>query len=309
MRILVTGGAGFQGSHIVDRLLSDGHQVSVLNTYSGGANDNLAAIANKINLIWGSITDREVVNKSVRDNEVIFHLAAYINVDESLAFPGQTIQTNVLGTTNILDAARASQARVIFASSCEVYGDGHRENKFVSESSEMKPNSPYAASKAAADRICYSYYRSFDLDVTIVRPFNVFGERQKAGTFGALIPKLVHQAGKGENLNVFGAGEQERDYCYISDIVEAYMLVFGRSDLKGREINFATGKNTKVIDIAKYIANKFGVGIRHLPARPGEVKTFNADISLAKSLGWQAKTSIWEGIDRYIDWAKTNGKI
>ena len=138
-----------------------------------------------------------------------------------------------------------------------------------------------------------------------IRPFNIYGERQKNGTFGALIPILVAKAMRGEDLTVFGDGHAERDYNHVSDIIRAYLLVLENKNLKGKTINFASGVNTSVKDIAEYIAKKFKVNVVHGPARAGEVERFPADISFAKSLGYAPKMDIWKGIDQYIKWAKT----
>lgn len=307
MKILITGGGGFQGSHLTEFLIKKGHNVSVLSTYSEASKANLSHIADKVNVVWGSVTDREVVDKTVRGHDVVFHLAGHINVDESLEDPLIFIEANIIGTHNILEAVKKYQNRMILASTCEVYGDGHdlSEGGILNETAEMKPNSPYAASKAGADRLAHSYYKSYDLDVTIVRCFNVFGERQKSGQFGALIPIMVAKAMRGEDLVVFGDGNANRDYSYISDIVRAYAMVLESKDkLRGKAVNFASGQNTSVKDIAKYIAGKFNVKVVHGPARPGEVMRFPADTSFAKSLGHSPQVSIWQGIDRYIDWAK-----
>jgi len=308
MRILITGGAGFQGSHLSESLLKKGHKITILNTLSERAFLNIKNIKNKVKLVWGSITDPELVNKTVREHDVVFHLAAYINVDESRLHPERTIETNVMGTVNILNAVKENNNRLIYVSSCEVYGDGHPDDSKLSETAEMRPNSPYAASKAAADRICYSYFKTFDTDITIVRPFNIFGEGQKAGQFGALIPILVNKAMGGENLTVFGDGKQARDYMHVDDVISAYNLVLNSKNLKGKVINFGTGKGTKIIDIANYIAKNFKVKVVHAPARPGEVTKFGADISFARSLGWKPKVDFWQGLDRYIEWAIQNAK-
>jgi dTDP-glucose 4,6-dehydratase len=308
MKILITGGGGFQGSHLAESLLAQGHEVSVLSTYSDIAKKNLASVLGQINLIWGSVTDKELVDKSVRGHDVVFHLAGHINVDESLQDPMIFFHANVLGTYNILEAIRKYKNRLILTATCEVYGDGHelKAGEKLNEHSELKPNSPYASSKAAADRIAYSYYKSFDLDITIVRPFNIYGERQKNGQFGALIPIMVAKAMRGEPLMIFGDGSAERDYCHVSDTIQAYNIVLGNKDLKGKAVNFASGQNTSVKDIVEYIAKKFDAKVVHGPARPGEVQRFPADISFAESLGFSPKVSIWEGIDRYIEWAKQN---
>lgn len=306
MKILITGGGGFQGSHLAESLLAAGHRVTILNTHAEETPRNLSGIIDKIDLIWGSITDQETVEKSVRGHDVVFHLAAHINVDESLKDPLIFFQTNILGTYRVLEAARKHGGRIILASTCEVYGDGQnlKEGELISETAEMCPNSPYAASKAAADRIAYSYFRSYGLDVTIVRPFNVYGERQKSGLYGALIPILVGKALREESLTVFGDGLATRDFSHVSDIVEGYQLILNSDKLKGKAINLASGVNTSVKDIAEYIAKKLNAPIVHGPERPGEVMRFPADISFAQSLGYAPKVSIWEGIDRYIEWAK-----
>lgn len=302
MKILITGGGGFQGSHLTESLLQNGHSVSVLNTHSEHSRENLSGVLDKINLTWGDVSDRELVDKSISGQDVVFHLAGHINVDESLKDPLVFFNSNILGTYNVLEAIRKYKNRLILVSSCEVYGDG--DGMKLSEKAELKPNSPYAASKVAADRMAFSYFKSFGSDVTIVRPFNIYGERQKSGKFGALIPILVARAMRGEDLIVFGDGKAERDYSHISDTIQAYNIVLNHNELKGESINFGSGKTTSVKDIAEHIAKKFGVKITHGPARPGEVMRVPADISFAESLGFSPKVSIWEGIDRYIDWAK-----
>jgi dTDP-glucose 4,6-dehydratase len=306
MKVLITGGAGFQGSHLAERMLNKGHEVTIINTFSDEKRRNIEGVKDKLNVVFGSITDPVLVEKTVRGHDVVFHLAANVNVDQSLKDPKSFIDINITGTFNILEQVRATGARLIYASTCEVYGDGHdlKEDELLPETAELRPNSPYAASKAGADRLCHAYHKSFGTNVTIVRPFNIFGERQKSGTFGALIPILVRKAMAGEALTVFGDGHATRDYLYISDLVDAYELVMETKGLEGKVVNFGSGVNTSVKDIATYIAGKFNAEIKHGPARPGEVTRFPCDISFAKSLGFSPKVSIWEGIDRYIAWAK-----
>lgn len=308
MRVLVTGGAGFQGSHLCEALLARGHRVTVLNTFSLTGKQNLLKVSanGQADVVFGSVTDAELVSKTARDHSVIFHLAANVNVDQSLSDPMSFVSTNVIGSQNVLEAARQYGARVILASTCEVYGDGHRMSPgaLLDETAELKPNSPYAASKAAADRLAYAYFRSYGMDITIVRPFNIFGERQKSGAYGALIPILVRRALKGEDLVVFGDGCATRDYLHVSDLVQAYELVLDTPELAGSAINFASGTNTRVRDIADYIANKLGTKVVNGPARPGEVTRFPASVERAHSIGFAPKVKIWEGIDRYINWAR-----
>ena len=306
MKILVTGGAGFQGSHLTNFLLNEGHEVTVLNTSSKETTDNVKHVDERAKIVFGSITDKVVVDKTVSGQDVVFHLAANVNVDHSLKDPKSFLEVNIMGTFNVLEAVKENGIRMIHASTCEVYGDGHtlKEGELLKEDAALLPNSPYAASKVGAERLCYAYYKSYGVEVTVVRPFNIYGERQKAGSFGALIPILVRKALAGEKLMVFGDGSATRDYLNIDDLVAAYNLVLQHPELAGKSINFASGVNTSVKDIAEYIAKKLDAEIEYGPARPGEVKRFPADLSFATSLGFKPKVSIWEGIDRYIEWAK-----
>jgi dTDP-glucose 4,6-dehydratase len=306
MKIVITGGAGFQGSHLAESLLAQGHDITIINTFTEEKLRNIEHFQDRIRVVFGSITDPVLVEKTIKGHDLVFHLAANVNVDQSLKDPKSFIDVNIVGTFNILEQVRAYGIRMIHASTCEVYGDGHDlgSGELLDETAELKPNSPYAASKAGADRLCYAYYKSFGVDVTIVRPFNIFGERQKSGTFGALIPILVRKAMIGDPLTVFGDGSATRDYLHVSDLVRAYELVMNSKGLEGKSINFASGVNTSVKDIAEYIAKKFNAEIKHGPARPGEVTRFPADISFAHSIGFTPQVEIWEGIDRYIEWAK-----
>lgn len=304
MKIVVTGGAGFQGSHFVEHLLKEGHKITVLNTLSESALKNISPFKNKITAVWGSVTDKELVEKTAREHDLIIHLAARIHVDESIEEPLAYLQTNVVGTYNILEAMRRPenrQTRLIYWSTCEVYGEPGASKK-LSEQSPLNPQSPYAASKAAADRLCYAYFRTYGVRTTIVRFFNIFGERQKAGARGALIPTLVERAIKRQPLLVSGSGKQTRDYTYIDDVVKSLDTLVNDRRLDGQVINFASGKNTSIIKIANYVAKKLQAKVARGPGRPGEVMAFPANIAKAQKLGFKPKISIWEGIDRYITW-------
>ena len=299
MRILITGGAGFQGSHLAEHWREAGHQLTILNTYSEEADRNISYIATETSVVWGSVTDSEIVDKTVRGQEVVVHLAAHINVDESLAAPRAFADVNLGGTMNVLEAARRSGSRVVFASSCEVYGGS--EGTPVSENAPLRPHSPYAASKAAADRMCYAYYKSYGVNVTIVRPSNVYGERQKAGRGGAVIPIFARLADAGKPLTVFGTGTQTREYLHVSDLVSAYEVVVNRDDLAGATLNVGTGETPSVKEIAEFIAERAGVSLTYEPARPGEVPGFSLDSTLARSLGFAPTVTFWDGLSRYLE--------
>ena len=301
MRILINGGAGFQGSHLAEKWISDGHDLTILNTYSDEAKQNISSFANDVSIVWGSITDREIVEKTVRGHEVVVHLAAHVNVDESIANPRVFLDVNAGGTLNVLEAVRHTGARMIHASTCEVYG--YTENTPVTEHAEFRPHSPYAASKAAADRMCFAYYKSYGLDVTIVRPSNVYGERQKAGRGGAVIPIFASLAAEGKPLTVFGSGTQSREYIHVQDLASAYDLILKRTDLAGTILNVGTGETPSVLEIATFISERLGVPIENGPARPGEVPGFALDSSAIKALGFEPEVKFWDGLARYLNGA------
>lgn len=303
MKILITGGAGFQGTHLVEKLLALGHQVSVLNTLTPDALENYKKyLSEKVDIVWGSITDAEVMEKAVRGKDIVFHLGARINVDESIGDPWGTLDVNYRGTYNVLEACRRNGGiRMVHVSTCEVYGKP--EFVPIKENAELRPHSPYAASKAAADRVCYAYYHTYKLPVTIVRFFNVYGERQKESKFGAVIPIFVGQAMRGEPINVFGTGLQTRDYIHVDDVMRAYLAVLDHPELAGEVLNFGTGVGTSIRDIAEFVSKKFNTTVTYGQARPGEATEMVADYSKAKRLfDWEPRVKMNEGLDRYIAW-------
>ena len=304
MRVLITGGAGFQGSHLAERLVWGGHEVTVLSTLSEEAEQNIAGCVDDIAIVWGSITDVEIVDKTVRDQDAVVHMAARVNVDESIDSPVSFLTVNVLGTYNVLEAIRKVGTRLVLASTCEVYGSSNPSP--LTERSDLRPHSPYAASKAGADRLCYAYYKTYGVDVTIVRPCNIYGERQKSGTGGAVVPIFASLAAQGEPLTVFGTGEQRREYMHVSDVVAAYELILGRDDLSGEVLNVGSGETVTIKEIADFISAKTGVGIQYRPARPGEVPGFELDSSLVWQLGFAPKVKFRDGLARYLDWVSDN---
>ena len=299
MRILLTGGAGFQGSHLAEHWVEAGHEVAVLNTYSTEAEKNMSTIASEVSIVWGSITDEEVVEKTVRGHAVVVHLAARINVDESIESPRSYLDVNLGGTLNVLEAARRTSARVIYASSCEVYGFAGQTP--ADEETELRPHSPYAASKAGADRMCFSYHKTYGLDVTIVRPCNIYGDRQKSGKGGAVIPIFVKNAVSGTPLRVFGDGSQRREYMHVKDLVQVYDLVLHRDNLGGAVLNAGTGEEPSIRDIAEFITDKTKGSIINEAGRPGEVAGFSLNSDRLAGLGFKPRIKFWDGLSRYIE--------
>ena len=300
MKILVTGGAGFQGSHVVQQCLSDGHQVTVLSTFSEEAERNILPSRADVSLVWGSVTDSEVVAKTLRDHDLVIHMAARINVDQSIQAPSSFLHTNLTGTYNVLEGVREQGSRLIYASSCEVYGS--TGSAPLSEECALRPHSPYAASKAAADLLCLAYWKTYEVDVTILRPCNIFGPRQRSRNGGAVIPIFVDRALSHQPLVVFGTGEQRREYMYIDDLVAAYRVVIGRDDLRGEVINLGTGQAPSIVEIANHVARQLDASVEYGPGRPGEVMGFELDSSKARGLGFSPKLTFWEGLERYTEW-------
>jgi dTDP-glucose 4,6-dehydratase len=307
MRILVTGGAGFQGSHLAEHLLHQGHQMTILNTLSQEALVNIRPFAEDVRVVWGSVTDPEIVGKTMRSQEVVFHLAARPHVDESIQHPSAYLDVNVMGAFHVLEAVRQEGCRLIHASSCEVYGWTGAGP--VSETAELRPHSPYAASKVAADRFCFAYWKTYGINLTVVRPCNIFGPRQKGGKHGAVIPIFVEQALAGKPLVVFGSGEQRREYMHVNDVVSAYSLVLEEQELRGEVVNFGTGETPSIKEIAEFIARRLGATVERRGARPGEVAGFKLDTTKARRLGFIPQVPFWEGLERYIQWRQASKQL
>jgi dTDP-glucose 4,6-dehydratase len=305
MRILITGGAGFQGSHLAEKWLKDGHTITLMNTYSEESLRNVSHIAKDVPIVWGSVTDGEIVEKTVRGHDLVVHMAAHVNVDESLATPRNVLEVNAIGTMNVLEAVRRSGSKMIYSSSCEVYG--YTQELPVTEEFGLSPHSPYAASKAAADRMCFAFYKSYGLDVTIVRPCNIYGERQRAGKGGAVIPIFVSSALAEMPLKIFGDGSQRREYMHVSDLVDAYDLVARSSNLSGVTLNVGTGETPSIREIAEFVVDKMSATIVYEQPRPGEVLGFCLDASRVLSLGFSPKIDFWEGLLSYIEWSRMTG--
>lgn len=308
-RILITGGAGFIGSHLAEDFVKNGYSVKILDDFSSGNVNNVLGLFNYRNfkMIRGNITDKELIRKATLNVDVIFHLAAQIHVDRSIIEPRHTFEVNTLGTLNVLDAALENNIElVIYASTSEVYGSA----KYVpmDEDHPLNPASPYAATKAAADRLCFSYYNTYKLPIVVVRCFNTYGPRQKGSGYAAAIPKFLRRALSGLPPVIYGDGKQTRDYMYIKDAVNAYKLVLKSfENVEGKAVNFGTGKETTILELANTILNlcENEVTPIHVAPRAGEVKRLCADISLAKKeLDFNPKYTIETGLKEFLRWYK-----
>lgn len=323
MRVLILGGLGFQGSHLADAWLAAGHDVSVLNTPSDFARENarvlLGAREKSASIIWGSVSDFEIVDKAMISKDTVVHLAAWSSVDASLDEPGRSFGINALGTYNVLEAARRRGCTVIAISSCEVYGSVRQYGDEQSEDYPCTPASPYAAGKLAGDRLAIAYYHAFKLPVTVLRPCNVFGPRQKLGAHGAVIPIFVKQALDKQCLRVRGDGEQTREWISITDLVRAYTLVLNAHEawdqygsgavdpVMGEVFNIGTGTGFRVsvLDIAKECARSIGGYVTHVAGREGEIDRFALDSTkFRQRFSWEPTTTFWYAFGQYVAWAE-----
>ena len=313
MNILVTGACGFQGSHLTERLLGLGHNVFGLALPSKHAHGNYAkylAHHDNLEIVWGSVTDTVILDAIFsRGIELVFHLGAKINVDESLDRPLDYYSVNILGTHNILTLAAHHGARVIMASTCEVLGNNQHPPYPMDETHPLSPQSPYALSKLTADRMCAAFALTHDLNVQVLRPFNIYGERQKDHGKGAVIPILTVAAMHDKYLPVTGDGSQKRDYLHVSDVIEAYITVMEHERLpKGEVYHVGSGEEHSIREIADTIIEHVGKGkVWTMPSRPGDVMTFACDPSKIQGLGWRQRVEFYSGLNRYIEWRKQQG--
>lgn len=304
-RYLITGGAGFIGSHLVEQLAHDGNHVQVFDNLSTGLRSNLP-IRDNVKLVEASILDPAALKDALSDIDVIFHLAAAISVSESISDPQACLRSNVDGTFHVLEAARqAGIKRVVLASSCAVYGDSI--DPPVRENSPPSPQSPYAASKAMGEALAESYFHSYGLKPVCLRFFNVYGPRQRADSgYAAAIPGFIDKLSRGAPATVFGDGLQTRDFVHVRDVARALALAgeMPSEALERRRVfNVGSGKPTSILELLEVIrqGGLSGPAPQFLPARAGEVRHSYSDVSLAKdALGFEAEIRISTGIRELI---------
>lgn len=301
---LVTGGAGFIGSHIAARLVERGERVRVFDNLSTGKLENLAPFGFQAELIKGDLRDAAAVRNAMTGVEVVFHQAADPSVPRSMADPAGCYESNVLGTVNVLQAAHeAGVRRVVFASSCAVYGDEPSLPK--RETTTLAPMSPYATSKLAGEQLCEVYTRVFGVEAVALRYFNVFGPRQDPNSaYAPVIPRFIKALHDGQPPTIFGDGEQTRDFVYVDDVVQANLLAAQSPDAPGRVFNIASGRAVSLnrllgslIQITGRSANPL-----YLPARTGDVRHSAADHSAAATaLGFEILVPFELGLARTVE--------
>lgn len=312
-KVLVTGADGFMGSHLTEKLLASGAQVSVLvrGTSISGTYQyrlkNIEPLKKDLNRILAvNIASSDTIPLVAKlAPRVIFHLAADAYVPYSFDHPFEVMGTNLIGTLNILHAAMKIDSidRVVCTSSSEIYGTAMKAS--MDESHPLNPTSPYAASKVAADRFAYSYYLTFGLPIAIIRPFNTYGPRH---TYD-VIPKFIDLALRHQPITIYGSGHQSRDFTYVDDMIEAFMIMGQDRRAVGRVVNFGTGRDVSINKVAELIVKLSGSRskIIHVKKRLAEVQKLRCDASLARRFfGWKACVSIEEGLRRNVEWAKSH---
>jgi len=312
-RVLVTGGAGFISSNFIRHLLAaTPYQVVTLDalTYAGNV-ENLADVMahERLSFVHGDIRNAELVREVVAEVDVIVNAAAESHVEKSIAEgASEFVTTNVEGTQILLDAIRQTPVeRFVLISSSEVYGTA--ETAPMSEEHPLNPRSPYAATKAGADRLAYSYWVTYGLPIVIVRPFNNYGPRQHPEK---VIPRFITQALSDEPLTIHGDGHASRDWLYVDDDAEAIEAVIAADigSIAGEVFNVATGVDLSVLDIADRVLDVMGKPRdlkRHVPERPGQVDRHIGTVEKAERLlGWRARTSFDEGLERTVAWYRDN---
>jgi nucleoside-diphosphate-sugar epimerase len=304
---LVTGGAGFIGSNIVETLLEEGKSVRVLDNFSTGRHENLAAFLDRIELIEGDLRQPDDVRRAVEGVRYVLHQAAIPSVPRSVDDPVSTNEANVTGTLNLLVAARdACVKRVVFASSSSVYGDTPELPKH--EGMPPEPLSPYAASKLAGEHYCRLFEMLYGFETVVLRYFNVFGPRQDPGsTYAAVVPKFIEKLLRRESPDIHGDGGQTRDFTYVADAVAANLLAcMAPPAATGQVFNIACHQQVSVLELFEMIRDLVkasGVEPNHTPPRAGDVRDSLADISRAhKMLGYEPKWSLRAGLAKTVEY-------
>jgi UDP-glucose 4-epimerase len=309
-KAVVTGGAGFIGSHLAEELAQRDYSLTIIDDLSTGKRENLSAILNKPNVkfIQGSITDLPLLQKLFKDVDYIYHLAAMVSIPRSLEVPQQFHEVNVTGTLNVLIAARDNKVKkVVNASSCAIYGDAPGLPK--KEDMPVNPLSPYAVTKLAAEEYCQIFQKAYGLPSVSLRFFNIFGPRQNPDSeYAAAIPKFIKIKSQGKTINIYGDGKATRDYIYVKDAIAAFILA-AESDAAGI-YNIGGGKSTTVNELVELISQLTGNNSPpvYVSPRPGDILHSLADASKARTFGYRPRYTLEAGIKETIGYMIPKGQ-
>jgi UDP-glucose 4-epimerase len=302
-RVLVTGGAGFIGSHIVEKLVERGISPVVLDDLSTGKREN---IPEGVQFVEGSVLDQNLVNSLLHKVDGVIHLAARVGIRDSVRNFVDDARVNLMGTLSVIEAMiRAEVKKIIYASSMAVYGN--QTSRVCREEDHPVPISPYGVSKLASEYYCIELGKTFGFDAVCLRFFNTYGPRQTFTPYVGVITIFINHFLRGESPTIFGNGEQVRDYIYVRDVAEASLLALEK-EIHSEVINIGSGHGTSVNQIASLLQERLGKGIKplHGPEQPGEVKDSIAGTDKAgKLLGFTAKERLEDRIEEVIEWNKT----
>ena len=311
MKILITGAAGFIGSHLAEYLTKQGHEVTAFVRYNSSSSWgwlDRSVYKRDMRVVSGDIRDMDSVSRAMQGAEAVFHLAALIGIPYSYVSPLAYIKTNVEGSYNVFESARnLGVRRVVHTSTSEIYGTAQYVP--IDEKHPVNPQSPYAASKSAADQLALSYYRSFGTPISVVRPFNTYGPRQSAR---AIIPTVIGQILAGNKELRLGNLAPTRDLNFVTDTVNGFVHVGLHDDAIGRVTNLGTGKEISIGDLVHKIAKNIGAEVSvvqdkaRLRPEKSEVERLCADAAAAREMGWQPETTLDEGLRATIDWIQAN---
>jgi nucleoside-diphosphate-sugar epimerase len=304
-RYLVTGGAGFIGSHIVEKLLSEGHTVRVIDNFDTGNRENLRTFTGKLEILEGSITDRETLATAVSGIDYVFHEAARGSVPRSVGDPLGTHDANVTGTINVLKAAKdAGVRRVVCASSSSVYG----ETPVLPKEESMKPlpQSPYALSKLMLEHYCEMFHRVYGLETVSLRYFNIYGPRQNPELqYAAVVPIFIKNMLQNKPCVIYGDGLQTRDFTFVEDCVAANLVSCKHENAPGQVLNVCCGDQISVLDLFQTIADMLDYKLApvHEPQRAGDVRHSRGSTQKMKErLNFRPLTSLQKGLEKTVRW-------
>lgn len=297
LRVCVTGGAGFIGSHLTNRLVGI-NDVVVLDDLSNG---DPVRLPEGVELVEGDIRDPDAVSRAVGGSDLVYHLAAQIDVDWSVEAPVESHSVNVDGSLEVLEAARRNDVRVVAASSAAIYGEV--DQLPVKEGDAKEPSSPYGLEKLSLDHYVGMYHDLYGLPSVVLRPFNVYGPGQGCGQYAGVVSIFRRQASQGGPLTVEGDGTQTRDFVHVRDVVRALLLAAG-TDETGEAFNIASGRGTSILELSEVFQVHAGRGVEvvHVEPRPGDIGESRADVSKAEELlGFEPEVSLEEGISSLLE--------
>lgn len=313
MRFLVTGGAGFIGSHLAEYLVADGHQVTVLDNFSTGSRKNLDSLNESVQLVQGSVLDPLLVDELIEQSDAVFHMAAAVGVKLIIDKPLRTFITNIKGSENVLEAAHRWRRKVLIASTSEIYGK-NADGPFKEDDDRVLGSTKvfrwgYSTSKAVDEILAFAYHRERGVPVVVVRLFNTVGPRQ-TGAYGMVVPRLVEQALRGDPLNVYGDGQQSRCFCHVSDVVRALVDLMGEPAAEGDVFNIGSTEEVSIVGLAQRIIERTGSTsqIIKIPYEEAYEKGFEdmrrrvPDTSKIRALiGWEPSRDLNQIIDEVAE--------